>query len=226
MKFKHQIPNAITLLNLCLGFGAILLNDSQISPLLILAAAVVDLFDGLSARALGVSSELGVQLDSLSDLVSFGVAPAYLYYQHILEPSTLEMVAVTTLPVCAAIRLAIFNVRQGKEINFQGLPSPAAGLFVAFLVYGGLIIHWTTLHVVHLLVPVLVAALMVIPVTMLSLKGFGKRIRREKVAMLVIGILCIALLGVLGFAGIPWAILIYIVGSWVNEGIKRLSGSI
>jgi CDP-diacylglycerol--serine O-phosphatidyltransferase len=135
MNWHKHIPNLITTINLIAGFIAILINDPFISPLLILAASILDLADGVLARLLNARSELGEQLDSFADLVSFGVAPAYLFYQHFLGDNWYELLAVAVFPALGAIRLAIFNVKKDQHTSFKGLPIPGSGLFIAFLVY-------------------------------------------------------------------------------------------
>ena len=81
---KKYIPSTITLLNLTCGFMAIILNDILWSPILIGVGGLLDFFDGFLAKKISAISDLGKQLDSLADLVTFGIAPAFLYYQHIL----------------------------------------------------------------------------------------------------------------------------------------------
>lgn len=129
-----RIPNTITLGNAVCGILAILLDNPLIGAYLIIAAMVLDLFDGLTARALNVKSDLGAQLDSLADMVSFGVAPAYLYYS--LFPSTESLLACIFYILSALYRLAKFNTDAYMK-DFNGLPSPAAAgiLSGAILVY-------------------------------------------------------------------------------------------
>jgi CDP-diacylglycerol--serine O-phosphatidyltransferase len=159
-----QLPNFFTLLNLF--FGCLAIASGLQSGLIVAArpegtlyvdvpeeiwmvslfiglAGVVDFLDGFLARALGADSAMGKQLDSLADLVSFGVAPALLVY-HFLRlswaqhPSAMELNAVLLwpaflLPLAAAWRLARFNLAPVSQHVFTGLPVPAAGLFVASL---------------------------------------------------------------------------------------------
>ena len=136
MGLKKSIPSVLTALNLVAGFVAIILNDPYYSPLIIFTGAFLDLFDGAIARKIGVSSDFGAELDSLADLVTFGVAPAFLYYHHILHGyDILSMITTAILVLCSALRLAKFNVDTGQKYGFKGLPTPSTGLFFAFLVY-------------------------------------------------------------------------------------------
>ena len=146
---KRHIPNTITLCNLLSGFFSLLLASSghlAAAGWLIFLAAFFDFLDGFSARLLGAYSDLGKQLDSLADLVSFGVAPAFILYRMIaaaaggapltgsfLSPAFF-LLLTPALPVAgAALRLGRFNIDPGQETSFSGLPTPASGLFFASL---------------------------------------------------------------------------------------------
>lgn len=141
------IPNTLTMSNLVLGFISIIFASTQqeshlvMAGILILVAALLDGLDGHVARMLGVTSDLGKELDSLADCVTFGVAPGYLAYQGYLQgtmiylfgkPIDLGIFIAAIFPVCAAYRLARFNVTQIDDA-FHGLPSPAAGIIVALI---------------------------------------------------------------------------------------------
>lgn len=159
-----QIPNLFTLLNLVFGCLAIvftLQNGIMITvnaegtellyipekiwmaSLFIGIAALVDFLDGFVARLFKASSEMGKQLDSLADLVSFGVAPGLILYQFLrlsfaqhpggLDVSLLWLLPAFLLPGAAAWRLARFNLDTSQSYSFKGMPVPAVGLFVASL---------------------------------------------------------------------------------------------
>lgn len=130
----RKIPNTITLGNAVCGILAILLGNPTIGAYLILAAMILDLLDGLTARALNVKSDLGEQLDSLADMVSFGVAPAFLYYS--IFNNTEALLASIFYILSALYRLAKFNTESYMK-DFNGLPSPAAAgiLSGAILLY-------------------------------------------------------------------------------------------
>lgn len=136
---KKWIPNALTLLNLLAGILAIIaLFEGAFDRviILLLGAAIADFLDGLVARLLRVSSPLGKELDSLADLVSFGVAPGIILYALFLEQSTSLSLWVPAafplliLPLFSAIRLAKFNLDDRQTDAFMGLPTPAATLLV------------------------------------------------------------------------------------------------
>jgi CDP-diacylglycerol--serine O-phosphatidyltransferase len=129
-KLKTQTANLITLTNLSLGGFAIVFGihgNLRLSLLLIFIAALCDRFDGMVARKFNIESDLGKQLDSMGDIISFGVAPALLLYQGILHefggPGTFFTVFYIA---CGAFRLARFNITESNGY-FTGLPITAAG---------------------------------------------------------------------------------------------------
>ncbi len=143
------VPNSLTLGNLVLGFISVIFSSQGsfinmqpffIAGLLILGAALFDGFDGQVARALGVASPLGAELDSLADCVAFGVAPGYLAYKAYLSGINVGFLGnfdmgifiAAIFPVCAAYRLARFNVAHDPN-SFSGLPSPVAGIIIALV---------------------------------------------------------------------------------------------
>jgi len=138
-KIKSQTANVITLANLSLGGFAIIYGirgNLRLSLLLIFIAALCDRFDGMAARKFHIESELGKQLDSMSDIISFGVAPALLLYQGILFDFGIPGIFFTVLYIaCGAFRLARFNISESNGY-FTGLPITAAGCLatLSFLV--------------------------------------------------------------------------------------------
>lgn len=119
----RKIPNIITLSNAVCGIVAILLGNPILGAYLVLLAMILDTADGLVARLLNVKSDLGKQLDSLADLISFGVAPAFLYYS--LFNDLESLLACIFYVLSALFRLAKFNTIDYTR-DFNGLPSPAA----------------------------------------------------------------------------------------------------
>ena len=132
-KLKAQTANLLTLLNLGLGGFAIIAGINgqlRLSVLLIFIAALADRFDGMVARKLQIESALGKQLDSMSDIISFGVAPALLLYQGILYLFGFPGVFFTIFFIgCGAFRLARFNITESNGF-FTGLPITVAGCLV------------------------------------------------------------------------------------------------
>jgi len=131
------LPNLITTASLCAGFGAVLEafgHRMEVAALAILLGLVLDGLDGRVARATGTVSAFGVEYDSLSDLVTFGVAPAVVGYLWALEPlGRLGFIVAFMFVACGAMRLARFNVQLGEvgTSHFVGLPIPAAASTIA-----------------------------------------------------------------------------------------------
>lgn len=134
-KLKGQIANALTILNLGLGAFAIMFvlqDELHLGLLFITIAALTDRLDGAAARRFNSTSEFGKQLDSLSDIVSFGVAPAFLIYHAVLFTFGLPGMLLTIFFIaCGAIRLARFNITETPGF-FIGLPITAAGCILTF----------------------------------------------------------------------------------------------
>jgi CDP-diacylglycerol--serine O-phosphatidyltransferase len=141
MHLKHIVPNAFTLGNMSFGFLAILAAAAGMferAVIFLFLGVICDTLDGRMARLLNATSRFGAELDSLSDAVSFGVAPAVLIYLAILHPlGTLGQLAAASYLICAALRLARFNVDGGPlaKATFQGVPTPAAAGYIMTFVY-------------------------------------------------------------------------------------------
>ena len=145
---KRHIPNSITCCNLicgCMATGAAFYGNCHWAVLLIILGAVFDFFDGMSARALGVSSPIGKELDSLADVVTFGVAPSsilFFLFHEVTYPELLmplrHVIPYTAFLMAAfsALRLAKFNIDERQHQQFIGLPTPANALFWGSLVLG------------------------------------------------------------------------------------------
>lgn len=125
----RHIPNALTITNLLAGFYAITQQDITIALVCIIVSLVADVFDGASARMLGVTSPIGKELDSLADMVSFVTMPAVITYLHF--ESTYVLVAAGFLTAMGALRLARFNVSKVEGIDFQGMAVPSSAIGVA-----------------------------------------------------------------------------------------------
>ena len=144
MSIKKQIPNTITCCNLISGCVSIMLlcqNHILGASAMIFVAAIFDFFDGFAARALNAKSPIGGELDSLSDIVSFGVAPSFIIAWLLSKSGITWMIAdINIFPMLAfilgafaAVRLAKFNLDTRQTSSFIGLPVPAVGLFIASL---------------------------------------------------------------------------------------------
>lgn len=191
---KMGIPSIITMLNLLAGCFAILFSfyDIALAGLMIFLAAILDFADGLAARVLNAYSNFGKELDSLADMVSFGVAPSFILF-HLLQTSLivknphfridqlstaeLLILASSFMPaIFASLRLAKFNLATGTNDSFTGLPSPAAGIFFASAGYILLSTDSTWVREMLLNTGLLmglnsgISLLMIIPLPMFSIK--------------------------------------------------------
>ncbi len=132
-KLKTNTANMITIGNLAFGGAAIMatLNEYySFSVLFIFIAGLLDRFDGMVARRFNLESELGKQLDSMSDIISFGIAPALLMYSLVLQNFSVAGMAVTVIYIaCGAFRLARFNITESNGF-FTGLPITVAGVIL------------------------------------------------------------------------------------------------
>lgn len=135
MQWKFFLPNLVTSLNLVLGMGSIFFTmkqDFETAVYFIFAALIADGMDGRTARFFNASSEIGKEMDSLCDLVSFGVAPGLLAYRFFGQETLLMQLIAICFALCGAWRLARFNVNTTVVHGFfMGLAIPAGGLLVA-----------------------------------------------------------------------------------------------
>ncbi|MBB3808393.1 CDP-diacylglycerol--serine O-phosphatidyltransferase [Pseudochelatococcus contaminans] len=219
------VPNVITLLALCLGLTAIRMaieGRLELAMLSILLAAVLDGADGRVARLLKGTSRFGAELDSLSDFVNFGVAPALLLYVFILdEMKSLGWIAAIIYAIAAALRLARFNVMlddpgrpEWQKNYFVGMAAPAGALTVLLPVY----LHFIVWPVGELAAPVVaiytvaIGLLMVSRIPTYSGKTLGQRIARDMVLPLfVVVVLLSALLVSFPFHVLALATIAYLV---------------
>lgn len=226
------IPNLLTLSNLMCGtfaaLSALVFDNLEWAFWFVILAAVFDFFDGFAARLLRQSSPIGVQLDSLADMISFGFVPAAVLYAMTTRTMGEEQVllryvfafASFLLAAFSALRLAKFNIDDSQHEEFCGLPTPANALFFASL---GLISARTGFDFggewLICIMP-LMAWLLISPVRMFSLKfkGFGWRGNEIRYLFLA---LCVALIAILQLYSIPTIILLYILVSAVRWGLRN-----
>src|ERR1035437_3641113 len=137
---KKHIPNFITCLNLfsgCVGVYLAFQGNFQGAFIAIIVSAVFDFFDGFAARLLKAYSPMGKELDSLADMVSFGLAPGAIVFSLLSETGINEWLPYLAfiIPVFSGLRLAKFNIDASQTTSFIGLPVPANAIFWAGLVY-------------------------------------------------------------------------------------------
>ena len=243
-----QIPNIFTLLNLVLGSLAIIFAlqtnaviifidqhyDSSFNipekltwaSVCIMIAAVIDFLDGFVARLLRAGSEMGKQLDSLSDVVSFGVAPSMIVYQLLrysyareengLEVSMWVVVPALLIACGAAYRLAKFNLSTDQQYSFKGVPVPAVGLLIASF---PLILHFNHFPVVNATImnkwflyscTLLVSYLMISNISMMSLK-FPDYTLKNNLPKIILAVIAIIAAVLLQWLAVPVIFLFYIL---------------
>jgi|SRR5688572_16351322 len=244
-----QIANLFTLLNLVFGCIAIvfILQTGQsivyvqpdgftswdmpekiaMGSLFIFAAGIIDFLDGFVARLLKASSDMGKQLDSLADMVSFGVAPGLILYQLLrisfaketdgLDISIAALLPAFLVPCAAAWRLAKFNIDDSQQHSFKGIPTPAAGITIASL---PLIIHYQQFNLQQILfnqwliygIIILLSYLMVSNISLMSLKFKESGLKNNAPKLVLAAITIVAAL-VLQWVAIPVVLLAYVIVS-------------
>lgn len=229
---KKHIPNTITCLNLisgCIATYWAFLGDYEMALIFIVTGAVFDFFDGMAARLLGVSSPIGKELDSLADVVTFGVAPSAMVFG-VLNALTVNCQLSTlncekALPFFAfiiaafsALRLAKFNLDERQTMGFIGLPTPANALFWASLIVGcGEWLHTLPYATVIILLMVFVSCWLLvseIPMFALKFKHWGWRGNEIRYIFLLS---CVPLLAIFGIAGIAIIVAWYVVLSILTK---------
>jgi CDP-diacylglycerol---serine O-phosphatidyltransferase len=247
----RHIPNLFTLLNLffgCIAVICILQNGITIiysaegtqyadiperiwlAPLFIALAAVADFLDGFLARLLKQNSPLGRELDSLADVVSFGVAPGLIIYQFLrlsfmgqengADVSMIWLLPALILPCAAAYRLAVFNLDSSQSKSFKGVPVPAVGLMIASFP----LIYWTrnSNWILSILlnkwilyaVVILLSYAMTSRIPMLSMK-FGGKNDPQLIPRIILILLAVVAVFLLQWMAVPLIFLFYIVISLI-----------
>ncbi len=230
MKIRFfTVPNILTLCNLLCGIMAVVYTVMQFGnddfrlalPLyFVLGSAVFDYLDGASARLLKQYSALGVQLDSLADMVSFGLVPSLLLavmFDKAGDGDTWTTVVTFSVALCSALRLAKFNIDESQKSSFEGLATPPCALLVASLAYwftrdfGGVPLSRGVLAAVS----IVLSWLLISPVRMFSLKFAGFRFEGINVVRYIfLGVAAAVLLA--GGLEMLWGVIIvYVLTSFV-----------
>lgn len=208
------------------GVASIILasnNHFMEAALCIIIAAIFDFFDGFVARLINAQSEIGVQLDSLADSVSFGLAPGFIIFQYLNEilVSNHYLALLGFIPSAAAVtRLAIFNVKQAGENDFSGLASPAYALFIVGLVLSSELYEYnfvcllTDSFAFWLIVSISLAVLMLLPLRMFSLKFKHLRWKSNQFRYIFI-VISLSMFPFLKIITLPLVIILYIIMSIV-----------
>ena len=243
----RHIPNLATSLNIVSGFVSILFcmeGNLSLASWFILLAVIFDFSDGLLARLLKAYSELGKQLDSLADIVSFGVAPSLLFfrifqmsfeikyglfsYDGLLIYEKIMLLSTALIVVTSALRLGKFNIDPGQEDNFIGLPTPATGVFIAsyMLIVLENMNNGLDRYLLHpvflLLLTLLFSFLMISGIPMFSLKFHNYGWKENRLRYVFIGI-SVILVTLIKLFAIPVIILCYIIVSSGRHIIKKFT---
>lgn len=224
-RITRNIPNSITCLNILAGTAATVCASGATQPLwgllscqwafiFIAVAATADFLDGFAARALHAYSELGKQLDSLCDLVSFGVAPAMVIFHLLQQTSPLPWLPWTALliPAAGAVRLARFNIDPRQTTSFIGLPIPANAIF--WTGFAALLLQPSTQWLASwwCFLPVLLTECWLmnspLPIFSLKIKSLKGRENLPRWLLLIAAaVFCLSL----GVAGLMWLIVFYVL---------------
>ncbi|GAA4075979.1 CDP-alcohol phosphatidyltransferase family protein [Flavobacterium cheonanense] len=240
MNIKKHIPNILTLLNLLCGCIAIVFISKlrfDLAFYFVCLGIFFDFFDGFFARKFGVAGPLGVQLDSLADMVTSGVAPGYVMYQMLSFDGSFMQITndlsffqvsflgfIITLGAC--YRLANFNIDTRQSDSFIGLPTPANALFIMSLPLVIEECHFLTLSELLNIKWVLLAITMIsayvmnaeIPLFSLKIKNFSFQKYKLQIGFLVLSIVMIA---TLQYLAIPLIIMTYVLLSVANNMLAK-----
>ena len=240
MNIKRHIPNAITCGNLFCGCLAIVFafnDDLAYSAMFVGIAAVLDFFDGFAARLLKVGGEMGKQLDSLADMVTFGVVPGVMMFKLIrlgfylnYHPQGFSFLPYGysfigfIITIFSAVRLAKFNIDTRQTNSFIGVPTPANSMLIcslpliyasnpksAFLILNPYLLIAVTIVMSYLLVAEL-------PLFALKFKNFGWADNKIRYSFLIISVILLILFQ---FIAIPFIIFLYIVLSVINNMMNK-----
>lgn len=230
---KNNLANALTLANLfagCVGVIHLISGDYQTTAICLILSSVFDFFDGFVARAMKSNSNLGLQLDSLADMVSFGVIPGITMYKA-LEPFGTELLGIhlpfeirylgLIVTVFSCLRLAIFNLDEEQRYYFKGLNTPTNtvllfGLYYAFKETGAFGVLFNN-ELLLALLTLLTSWLLISPIKMMAMKFKSRQLKDNypKIILLVGGI---AILAIFQIVGIPMLVIYYILVSLIFQG--------
>ena len=216
-----NLPNILTLLNLLsgsIGITLVLTNKpetgAEMGLMWVLIAVFFDFFDGFAARKLNIKSPMGAELDSLADMVSFGVLPGVIMYQMMLPVTAFDYAEwlAFLIPAFSALRLAKFNTDERQSDTFYGLPTPSNAVFISSLPYVTMSLvgsYW-----VLLAITLIFSLLLIADIRMFALKfsNFAFGANKWKYLAIVAAFVCLAIFRIQAF---PMIIVGYIIISFV-----------
>ena len=234
MQLKQHIPNTITCGNLvsgCLSILFLSMNMPVKAAIMIFVAGLFDFFDGFAARLLNAHSPIGADLDSLSDVVSFGVAPGFIMYWLMIHAVDIPNVALFgiavlpclafMLPVFSAIRLAKFNIDDTQTTTFRGIPAPGMAIFIASLplalaqaghLSDGALGYWACLGITIIFSLMMVSNLHFFSFKMKSATWKGNEVRWIFLIIAVTGF------AIFRFLALPFVMILYVLMSILFAG--------
>ena len=232
---KRNIPNIITLTNLFCGLLSIIFtfqNNLIFASFCIFIGAFFDILDGLIARLLKANSNLGKQLDSMADMVTFGVAPGFILF-HLMDCSAENItfnifnikdffpaILALLIPIFSAIRLANFNIDNKQTTSFIGLPTPMLAIFIAAipLINNDLFSFFIDLRFLISL-SIILPLLLVSKIRFFSLKKEDRKDKNSRLNIFRITLILssLVLLFVFQFAAIPFIVTLYLILSLLNN---------
>lgn len=229
---KNNLANAITLGNLfsgCVGAIHLILGDYQTTSICLILSLILDFFDGFVARALKSNSNLGVQLDSLADMVSFGLVPGLTMFK-ILEPFGNNLSGFTLpfevkyfgllITLFSCLRLAIFNLDEDQKYYFKGLNTPSNTILIFGLYYvvrhEEIFVHLANNSLLMIILTILSSWLLISPIKMIAMKFKSMKLQDNypKIALLIGSVI---ILIIFKTVGIPLVIIYYILISLIFQ---------
>ena len=206
MKIIKHIPNTITSMNLLCGVLGVIFTFQGALDLafyLMILAAVFDFLDGFAARMLNAYSPMGKELDSLADLISFGLLPALMIHRRLVEGGMTGFWIYVPVIICifSALRLAKFNVDDRQSENFLGLPTPACAMWCGSLIYAAdrgvmTVAGLLSERYIMIIAPVVLAILLVSEIPMFSMK-FKKGSEYNRLRLCFIGVIAASAVAIL-----------------------------
>lgn len=236
-KLLKNIPNLLTLTNLTLGVLGILYfqHDLLFSVICLYLAMVFDFLDGFAARIIDARTELGLQLDSLSDVISFGVLPACIVFG-VIYPDFIWMqkhevpfisYLVVLIPIFSALRLAKFNIDKTQKFSFKGLPTPANAFWIASIPLivksveeGSFVYEIFANSNIVIALAVLSSVLLVLPIPLFSFKFKNYKWHNNKFRYLFL-ITTVILFLVFKWVAFPLIIFSYILISLISNYLEK-----
>ena len=216
MKIIKHIPNTITSMNLLCGVLGVIFTFQGALDLafyLMILAAVFDFLDGFAARMLKAYSPMGKELDSLADLISFGLLPALMIHRRLVEGGMTGFWIYVPVIICifSALRLAKFNVDDRQSENFLGLPTPACAMWCGSLIYAAdrgvmTVAGLLSERYIMIIAPVVLALLLVSEIPMFSMK-FKKGSEYNRLRLCFIGVIAASSVAILAL-NINWSYIV------------------